>query len=61
MGHSHEYHHEIKEISPKKIFMVVLFNAVIKITEIIGGIVSGSLALVSDSILNLRKLFSNHS
>lgn len=48
-GHSHDS----STLSGKKIFWVTLLNATITITEIIGGILSGSLALLSDAIHNL--------
>ncbi len=46
-GHDHDH------ISGVKVFWVALFNLVITITEFIGGILSGSLALVSDATHNL--------
>ena len=48
-GHSHE----VSALSGKKIFWVTLLNATITLTEIIGGILSGSLALLSDAVHNL--------
>ncbi|BDU49832.1 cation diffusion facilitator family transporter [Haliovirga abyssi] len=54
--HSHEghHHHSIDEnISLKKITGVTILNATITITEIIGGILSGSLSLLSDALHNL--------
>lgn len=48
-GHSHD----VSALSGKKIFWVTLLNATITITEIIGGILSGSLALLSDAVHNL--------
>lgn len=48
-GHSHDP----LKLSRKKIFWVTFLNATITITEIIGGILSGSLALLSDTVYNL--------
>jgi len=48
-GHSHEG----TNLSGKKIFWVTVLNATITIAEIIGGILSGSLALLSDAVHNL--------
>ncbi len=39
--------------SSKKLFGVVVLNAVITLSEFIGGIMSGSLSLVSDAFHNL--------
>lgn len=54
--HNHEghHHHSIDEnISLKKITGITLLNALITVTEIIGGILSGSLSLLSDALHNL--------
>lgn len=53
-NHTHEGHsHNTLNLSGKKIFWVVVLNACITIVEIIGGLLSGSLSLLSDSIHNL--------
>ncbi len=57
--HSHHDHgngghtHDVSNLSGKKIFWVTLLNASITTAEVIGGLLSGSLALISDSIHNL--------
>ena len=57
--HSHHDHghgghtHDVSNLSGKKIFWVTLLNASITTAEVIGGVLSGSLALISDSIHNL--------
>lgn len=52
--HSHGGHtHDVSHLSGKKIFWVTLLNASITTAEVIGGLLSGSLALISDSIHNL--------
>lgn len=52
--HSHGGHtHDVSNLSGKKIFWVTLLNASITTAEVIGGLISGSLALISDSIHNL--------
>lgn len=64
MGHDHVEHeehghsHDISGLSRKKIFWVTLLNATITITEIIGGIVSGSLSLLSDAMHNFSDTLS---
>lgn len=56
-GHHHDHEHDHscghKEISGVRVFWVALFNLVITVTEFVGGILSGSLALVSDATHNL--------
>lgn len=54
--HNHpksEHSHDLSCLSGKKIFWVTVLNAIITLTEVIGGILSGSLALLSDAIHNL--------
>jgi cobalt-zinc-cadmium efflux system protein len=48
-GHTHND----SGLSGRKIFWVALLNAVITVVEIVGGVLSGSLALLSDSVHNL--------
>jgi cobalt-zinc-cadmium efflux system protein len=59
-GHNHEHNnsgiilsHDTAELSSKRIFWVTLLNAAITVAEIVGGIFSGSLALLSDAVHNL--------
>lgn len=49
----HRHTHDHSNLSGKKIFWVTVLNAIITMTEIIGGILSGSLALLSDALHNL--------
>lgn len=54
MGHEH-HHHDIKG---KNLFFTILLNAGISIAELIGGILSGSIALISDAIHNFSDVLS---
>lgn len=59
--HEHEEHthsHQIHDLSGRKIFWVTVLNATITLSEIIGGIFSGSLALLSDAMHNLSDTIS---
>lgn len=59
--HNHKEHnhtefghvHDVLNLSGKKIFWVTALNATITVAEIVGGILSGSLALLSDAVHNL--------
>ncbi|MBP1672782.1 MAG: cobalt transporter [Bacteroidetes bacterium] len=51
--HAHEGHHHHTDIHGKNLFWVTLLNVIITVTEIVGGLISGSLALLSDAIHNL--------
>lgn len=57
--HEHAHHsHDSSQLSGKKIAGVTLLNATITIAEIIGGLVSGSLSLLSDALHNLSDTLS---
>lgn len=58
--HNHDHHHiedghthDVSSLSGRKIFWVTILNATITIAEIVGGLLSGSLALLSDAVHNL--------
>lgn len=54
--HDHDEHghsHDQTKLSGRKIFWVTVLNLSITLTEVVGGIISGSLALLSDSLHNL--------
>ncbi|MBN1952621.1 MAG: cation transporter [Bacteroidales bacterium] len=48
--HSHGHHHDLND---RNLLFATLLNAVITVAEIIGGLLSNSLALLSDAIHNL--------
>lgn len=50
-GHSHAHGH--KDLEGSRLLLAVVLNAIITIAEIIGGLLSNSLALLSDAIHNL--------
>ena len=50
MSHSHHVH---KEPNKKNLLISVLLNATITLAEFVGGIISNSLALLSDAVHNL--------
>lgn len=56
-GHSHS-HHEHHADSGFKFLAVILLNVIITAAEFIGGILSGSLALISDAGHNLSDVLS---
>ncbi|MCX8123612.1 MAG: cation diffusion facilitator family transporter [Spirochaetes bacterium] len=56
--HQHEHHHSHKSNSTIRFILVVILNIVITVAEYIGGMVSGSLALISDAGHNLSDVAS---
>jgi cobalt-zinc-cadmium efflux system protein len=55
-GHSHS--HDVSGISGVRLMAVMLLNFIITAAEIAGGVVSGSLSLVSDALHNLSDAIS---
>lgn len=46
-------HHHHHEVSGKNLFITIILNIIITLAQIVGGILSGSLALLSDAMHNL--------
>jgi cobalt-zinc-cadmium efflux system protein len=57
MNHNH-VHIEKHEVKAKNLVYSILLNLLITIAQIIGGIVSGSLALISDALHNFSDVLS---
>ncbi|MDP4092661.1 MAG: cation diffusion facilitator family transporter [Bacillota bacterium] len=51
--HGHDHRHDVSSIKKGRLLFVIAFNFIIAFAEVIGGILSGSLSLVSDAIHNL--------
>lgn len=51
---SHHHH----EVSGKKLFITIVLNIIITVSQVIGGIYSGSLALLSDAMHNLSDVLA---
>src|SRR5690606_41998691 len=47
------HNHDNKQVSLTKLVFIVFLNLIITAAQIVGGIISGSLALISDAIHNL--------
>lgn len=57
MHQPHSHHHH-KKLSGKKLLFSIILNIVITVAQVIGGIISGSLALISDAVHNLSDVIS---
>ena len=57
MGHSHHHHHE-KDLKGRNLFISIILNVIITAAQVIGGIISGSLALLSDALHNFTDVLS---
>ena len=56
MGHHHSHQHD--QISGNRLLFSIILNIIITASQIIGGIISGSLALISDAVHNLSDVIS---
>ena len=55
MSHNHIHKHEVKG---KNLLYSIVLNLVITIAQVVGGIISGSLALISDALHNFSDVLS---
>ncbi|GAA3591687.1 cation diffusion facilitator family transporter [Flavivirga amylovorans] len=60
MGHSHthNHHHSHNDLKGRNLFISILLNILITVAQVVGGIVSGSLALLSDALHNFSDVLS---
>ncbi|MEX1383625.1 cation diffusion facilitator family transporter [Lutibacter sp.] len=56
MGHNHAHHHPT--ITGKNLLISIVLNIIITIAQLIGGFISGSLALISDAVHNFSDVIS---
>ena len=58
MGHSHTHNHSHHALRGRNLLISVLLNVVITVAQIVGGLISGSLALLSDALHNSSDVVS---
>lgn len=59
MGHGHHHHHHAsQDISGRNLLIAIFLNVAITVAQIVGGIISGSLSLLSDAVHNLSDVLS---
>jgi len=58
MGQNHTHNNSHHKLSGKNLLISIFLNILITTAQIIGGIVSGSLALISDAVHNLSDVIS---
>lgn len=56
MGHHH--HHTSSQVKGGKVLFSIILNLILTVAQLIGGIISGSLALISDTIHNFSDVVS---
>lgn len=55
-NHNHDGHHHPK--SGKNLFITIILNIIITLSQVIGGVFSGSLALISDALHNFSDVMA---
>ncbi len=55
---SHQHAHQSSKLSGKKLLFSIILNILITVAQVIGGLISGSLALISDAVHNLSDVVS---
>lgn len=58
MSHSHNHSHNHKDLQGQRLLISILLNIVITVAQVIGGLVSGSLSLLSDALHNFSDVIS---
>jgi len=56
--HTHNHQHSHKQLKGTNLFISILLNIFITVAQVIGGLVSGSLALLSDALHNFTDVIS---
>lgn len=61
MGHQHSHHHhhhDHKDVKGRNLLISIFLNILITVAQVIGGIISGSLSLLSDALHNFSDVLS---
>ena len=58
MSHSHSHNHSHHDMKDRNLFISILLNILITAAQIVGGLISGSLALLSDALHNFSDVLS---
>lgn len=58
MSHHHHHHHDHENLKGKNLLFSIFLNVLITASQVVGGIISGSLSLISDALHNLTDVIS---
>tara|TARA_R110002049_G_scaffold59518_11_gene160937 strand:+ start:3957 stop:4868 length:912 start_codon:yes stop_codon:yes gene_type:complete len=58
MGHKHEHNHSHPDLKGRNLLISIVLNIVITVSQVIGGVISGSLSLLSDALHNFSDVLS---
>ncbi|AXO80740.1 cation transporter [Olleya aquimaris] len=57
-SHSHNHTHSVKDLKGRNLIISIFLNILITVSQVIGGLISGSLALLSDALHNFSDVVS---
>lgn len=57
-GHHHSHNHAHPDLKGRNLLISILLNILITVAQVIGGLISGSLALLSDALHNFSDVLS---
>ncbi len=58
MGHSHNHNHSHNDLKGRNLLISIVLNILITISQAVGGVISGSLSLLSDALHNFSDVLS---
>jgi cobalt-zinc-cadmium efflux system protein len=59
MSHEHHHHHhDHGNLTGSKLLMTIILNVIITLSQVVGGLISGSLALLSDALHNFSDVMA---
>lgn len=58
MGHSHSHNHSHAQLKGKNLLISIILNVLITASQVAGGLISGSLSLLSDALHNFSDVLS---
>jgi len=53
-----DHHHHHHDVSGKNLFITIILNVIITLSQVVGGLMSGSLALLSDALHNFSDVMA---
>ncbi|PKA82949.1 cobalt-zinc-cadmium efflux system protein [Ulvibacter sp. MAR_2010_11] len=58
MAHNHSHHHTHNDVKGRNLLISIVLNILITVAQVIGGLISGSLSLLSDALHNFSDVIS---
>ena len=58
MAHSHSHNHDHHDVKGRNLLLTIVLNVIITAAQVVGGLISGSLSLLSDALHNFSDVLS---